>query len=235
MKQTTLLAQVIIQLFLAADASPLFAQANSFTEAVTCRGDKVLLQRDGSWTALPFEVTMPGRIKVFTNGTFRVEEGKARLLKEGQILRTDGNLLNPDGSIMPVLDHIAMSRGNVMVFKDGEGEALVAPYTLPDGSVINPDGSYSRPSGRRSRLVDGQLLTLQGISLGGLDTISLSNGKVVVYKAGSLILLQSPDQIMGMYDGTRIKGDGIITYRDRTTSQLAEGQTVTVEGVRADY
>jgi hypothetical protein len=46
---------------------------------------------------------------------------------------------------MPVFDHLAMSKGRVMVFMDGQGEALSAPLTLPDGSVINPDGSYWPP------------------------------------------------------------------------------------------
>ena len=126
-------------------------------------------------------------------------------MKEGQVLRADGYLLNPDGSTTPVCDHIAMIGARVMVFKDGEGEALADPLTLPDGSVINPDGFYTRPGGGYSRLVDGQLLTLEGASLAGLDTISFRNGRVVVYKAGALIPLQSPNVIMGMYDGTRVE------------------------------
>ena len=69
----------------------------------------------------------------------------------------------------------------------------------------------------------------------GLDTISFRNGKVVVYKSGALIPLSSPNIIMGMYDGTRVRGDGLVTSRDGTTSQLTEGQTITVEGVRAGW
>lgn len=234
MKQTTLRALVIIQFFVAANAVLVFAQANSFSEGVICRTNRTLLQSGREWTLLPAPMTMSGGIKVFTNGTFRVNEGKIRSLGAGQILRADGTLLNPDGSVMPVFDHIAMSKGTVMVFKDGEGAGLTAPLTMPDGSVINPDGSYARGT-RRSRLVDGQLLTLEGASMGGLDTITLSNGKVVVYKSGALIRLESPVQIMGMYDGSRVRADGLVTFRDGTTTQLIEGQTVTVEGVRAGW
>ena len=234
MKQTTLRALVIIQFFLAANAVLLFAQANSFTDGVICRTNRTLLQSGGEWTLLPAVMTMPGGIKVFTNGTFRVNEGKRRLLETGQILRADGTLLNPDGSVMPVFDHIAMSKGTVLVFKDGEGAVLAASLTLPDGSTINPDGSYIHGT-RRSRLVDGQLLTLEGASMGGLDTITLSNGKVVVYKSGALIRLESPVQIMGLCDGSRVHADGLVTARDGTTTRLTEGRTITVEGVRADW
>ena len=234
MKQTTLRALVIIQFFLAANAVLLFAQANSFTDGVICRANRTLLQSGGEWTLLPAVMTMPGGIEVFTNGTFRVNEGKIRSLEAGQILRADGTLLNPDGSVMPVFDHIAMSKGTVMVFKDGEGAVLAASLTLPDGSTINPDGSYIHGT-RRSRLVDGQLLTLEGASMGGLDTITLSNGKVVVYKSGALIRLESPVQIMGLCDGSRVHADGLVTARDGTTTRLTEGRTITVEGVRADW
>jgi hypothetical protein len=126
----------------------------------------------------------------------------------------------------------------VTVVKDGEGEALSAPLTLPDGSVINPDGSYWRPSGsygRRSRLAEGRLLTLEGAALGGLDTIRLRNGKVVVHKSGALIPLQSSNQTMAMNDGTRVRGDGLITSPGGATTQLTEGQTIAVPGLRADW
>jgi hypothetical protein len=238
MKPTVLRALAICQFLVIANADLVFAQTNSSAEAVTCRTNTSLLQSGDELTPLTQELTMPGGIEVFTNGTFRVKEGKTRPLKEGEILRADGYLLKPDGSVMPVFDHIAMSKGRVMVFKDGEGEALSAPLTLPDGSIINPDGSYWRPSGsygRRSRLAEGRLLTLEGASLGGLDTISLRNGKIVVHKSGALIPLQSSNQTMAMHDGTRVRGDGLITFPGGATTQLAEGQTIAVPGLRADW
>jgi hypothetical protein len=234
MKSLTLRILVILQFFLAANAVLLFAQTNSSTEAVTCRTNRTLLRRGGEWTTLASRMTMAGGITVFTNGTFRVNEGKTRRLEAGQILRADGILLNPDGSVMPVFDHIGMSNGRVTVFKDGEGEGLTAALALPDGSTINPDGSYIRGT-RRSRLVDGQLLTLEGAAMAGLDTITLINGKVVVYKSGALIRLESPTQIMGLRDGSRVRADGLVTARDGTTFQLTEGQTITVEGLRANW
>lgn len=226
---------VVIQFLLAANAGLLFAQSNSATEGVTCRTNRTLLKRGGELSLLQDEMTLPGGIVVFTNGTFRINKSKERQLNEGQILRPDGYLLNPDGSIMPAFDHITMSGPKVMVFKDGQGEPLTDTLVLPDGTGINPDGSYVRGSGRRSRLVDGQLLTLEGASMRGLDTITLRDGRVVVCKSGRLIQLESPLQTMGMYDGSRVRGDGLITSRDGTTSKLAEGQTITVEGVRTEW
>jgi hypothetical protein len=234
MNRTTLGSLVIIQFVLAASAHQLFAQPNSATDGVICRTNRSLLQRGGEMTLLKAEMTMPSGIKVLTNGTFRVNQGKPRLLKEGQILREDGFLLNPDGSTVPVCDHITMSGATVLVFKDGDSEPLVAPLTLADGSIINPDGTYAH-AGRTSRLVDGQLVTLEGASLAGLDTISFRSGNAVVYKTGAVIPLQSPSVIMGMYDGTRVRGDGFITFHDGTTTQLTEGQIITAPGLRTSW
>jgi hypothetical protein len=235
MKHMTLraLGLVNILLFLAADVTLLFAQPH--LESVTLRDNQILFRNGGDWKPLEEELTMPGEIKVFTNGTFQVKEGAFRLLKEGQVLRADGNLLNPDGSIQPVFDHIALSKGRVMMFKDGKGEVMTGPQTLADGTLINPDGSYTRPGGRTSRLVDGQIISLKGTPIVGLDTISLRNSKVVVFKAGAAIPLQSPEQIMGMYDGTRVKGDGLVSFQDGSSIQLTNGQIITVTGVRADF
>jgi hypothetical protein len=227
------LVLVGIQIILVVNVTVLFAQ--SHLESATLRNDQILHQSEGEWKPLEEEITMPGEIKVFTNGTFQVKEGAFRPLKEGQILRADGNVLNPDGSIMCVFDHVTLSKGRVMIFKDGKSEVLAAPQTLADGTLINPDGSYSRPGGRTSRLVDGQIISLKGTPIVGLDTISLRNSKVVVFKAGTLIPLQSPDQIMGMYDGTRVKGDGLVSFQNGSSIQLTNGQIITVPGVRADF
>ena len=178
---------------------------------------------------------MAGSIKVFTNGTFQVGEGKIRNLEAGQILRGDGILLNPDGTLVTVFDHIAMDKGRVLVFKDGVAEPLTSALTLPDGTSISSDGSYSRPTGRRARLVDGQLLTPEGAPMPTLDSITLRDGKVTVFKSGALIALQSPVQIIGMYDSSRVRADGLITRKDGSTYQLKEGETITVEGVRASW
>ena len=51
----------------------------------------------------------------------------------------------------------------------------------------------------------------------------------MVQKEGTLIRL-APVQIMGMNDGTRVRGDGLIQKGDGTTIQLHEGQTILIEG-----
>jgi hypothetical protein len=210
------------------------ANTVSAMDFVTCYSNQTFVQFTGQWIPLTSDLALPGDITVFTNGTFQIKDGKVRELGEAQVLRGDGHLLNPDGSSLPVFDHIVM-KGRVLVFKDGESQTLSGPLTLADGSVIQPDGFYTRPNGRRSRLVDGQLLTPDGGVLSGLDTIGLYNGMVVVYKVGALIPLFPQNKIMGMYDGTKVTGTGIVVTMGGNATQLTEGQMITVAGLRAGW
>jgi hypothetical protein len=145
MKKTTLQAFAIISLLLTTNALPLFAQGRSSPDGVVCITNTTLLQRGGELTVLTDSTDLSSKIKVFTNCTYKVNDGKERDLATGQTLRADGFLLNADGSIRPVTDHIEVNNGAVTVFKDGKGTRLSSTLTLSDGSTIDPDGSYTRP------------------------------------------------------------------------------------------
>lgn len=179
--------------------------------------------------AIDDSVELPLHVKVNSDGTFKVGDGKQRQLEPGQVIRRDGWILNPDGSIQPVVDHVAMKAGQVMVVRDGRAETPAGPITLTNNLYITPDGFCNYPDGRHARLRDGQLFRLDGTSIPSKDTVTLKNGQVFVQKDGTLLSL-TPIQIMGMNDGTRVHGDGLIQKLDGSTSQLQEGQTILIDG-----
>ena len=43
------------------------------------------------------------------------------------------------------------------------------------------------------------------------------------------------NKTLGMFDGTRVNAQGLVTSTDGNSLQLTEGQTVTVPGVRASF
>jgi len=230
-----LLRNLLVAAFgLAANTGLIFAQGDGST-LVLWRTNTALVQVRDQWEPITEDLTMPGDIKVSTNGTFQIDDGKPRQLIEGQMLRGDGYLINEDGSTMPVSDHIAM-KGGVVVVKDGSEQRTGGSLTLPEGTAIEPDGQYVRPNGRRSRLRDGQYITLDGSGqIPGLDTISFKNGTVRVFKAGILIEMNAPNVIMGMFDGSKISAQGVIMGLDGSSRQMAEGEMVLLPGVRADW
>jgi hypothetical protein len=215
-------------------APSLQAQTNNPADGVTVKGEEVYCIRGEQLEVLTDNLKLSSDIEVNTNGCFKVGNGQERKLEEGQVLRRDGWLLNRDGSVWPVFDYVAMKEGKVIVVRDGRAETLTAPTTFPGNLKIAPDGSCVYPNGSSARLVDGQLFRLDGTSVPAKDTVTLKNGRVVVQKSGTLISL-TPSQIMGMNDGTRVRGDGSIMNRDGTITQLREGQTVLIEGAASAH
>jgi len=207
------------------------AAAPKQVDQVRIQDGKLIAVADGKTFTPTNAVAMPFNIKVMTNLTFTVGAGNARKLAEGQILSKDGILQSPDGSLMPVLDHVTQKNGRVIVYKDGLATQLTDQTKLSDGSQVMADGSFIDKSGRRTRLLDGQLIKLDGSTLPATDTATLTSGKVVVQKDGALITLQ-PTQSMMMSNGTKVLGNGTMIGKDGTTSTLAEGQVVKIEGVR---
>ena len=220
---------IYILLFAVVCAPALRAQSSDSADGATVKDGKLYSKQGDKLEVLTDNLKFPLDIEVFTNGNFKVADGKERKLLEGQVIRRDGWLLNPDGSVEPVFDHVAMNAGKVILVRDGQSEVLTQPMTFPNKSSINPDGSCVYPDGSHARLMDGQLFHLDGAPILSKDAITMKNGRVVVQKEGTLIPLL-PMQIMGMNDGTRVRGDGYIQKHDGTTIQLQEGQTILLDG-----
>jgi len=210
-------------------APSLQAQTDNSVDGVTVKGDNVYAMHGGQMELLTDNLKLPFDIEVNTNGYFKVGKGQERKLEEGQILRSDGWLLNRDGSAWPVFDYVALKDGKVVVVRDGQSETLTTPTMFPGNLKINPDGSCVYPDGSSARLVDGQMFRLDGTSIPAKDTVTLKDGQVVVQKSGKLIPL-GPSQIMGMNDGSRVRWDGTIVKPDGTTIQLQEGKTIFIDG-----
>lgn len=205
------------------------AQTDDSVDAAAVKGQSAYGVRGEDWQMLQAVLKLPLEVEVNTNGEFTVAGGKVRKLEEGQLLRRDGWLVYRDGSIEPVVDHVVMKAGTVMVLRDGVATTLTERMTFPNGLSISPDGWADYPSGSHARLADGQLFRMDGSPIPAKDTVTLKGGVVVVQKDGSLVRLVS-NQIMGMNDGTRVQGDGYIVQPDGTVVRLYEGETVFVEG-----
>ena len=222
--------RIICAFLLAIACAPaLHAQTDSAVDGVTVKDNEVYSIQGGVLEVLTENLKLPFDVEVITNGSFTVADGKERKLEEGQVLRNDGWLLKPDGSMQPVFDHVTMQNGHVIVVRDGEATTLTEPMRFPNNLSIAPDGSCTYPDGSSSRLADGQMFRLDGTAIPAKDAVTLKNGQVVVQKDGTLIPL-SPVQIMGMNDGTRVYGDGRIQKQDGTMTQLVEGQTILIAG-----
>ena len=200
-------------------------------EKVQFRDNKVFAWQNGSVVEAITEVALPFDILVQTNGVFTVNGGRERRLSEGDILGRDGMLLKPDGSILAMMDHVTMNRGQVLRSEDGDAAAPRETMQLGDGTTLRPDRKIVTPQGNASWLLDGELLKPEGGSLRARDTITMQNGRVMVQKDGTMLVLD-PARSITMNDGTKVMGDGtIISFLSGAQTKLAEGQVHVIEGV----
>ena len=209
----------------------LIAAPMTGVEKVQFRDNKVFAWQNGAVLEVVKEVALPFDILVQTNGTFTVNGGKQRRLEEGEMLGRDGMLLKPDGSILAMMDHVTMNRGQVLRSEDGEAAAPRDVIQLGDGTTLRPDRKIISPQGNASWLLDGELLQPEGGTLPARDTITMQNGRVMVQKDGSMLVLD-PTRSITMNDGTKVLGDGtVISFLTGDQTKLAEGQVFVIEGV----
>jgi hypothetical protein len=209
-----------------------FAQNKPAALSATFLDGKVWLLGGPQKTEATNKIEFPGGISINTNGVFTVKGGKERQLKTGQVLASDGMLTSPDGSVVPVQDHLAALNARVNLVKDGEATPLASQYVFPDGSRVQPGGEIFLPNGGIRRMLDGQIAKLDGVSLPATDTASLQGGKVVLFKDGDTMVLR-PAQTMMMSDGSRVSGDGKVIRADGSTTTLKEGEILKMSGVVA--
>lgn len=222
--------KIICTLLLIVGCAPsLLAQAGDSADSVTFKKEKVYTVRGEQQQEITENLKFPLDVEITTNGTFTVGKGKERKFTEGQILLRDGWLITPGGSFEPVMDHVVMQAGRVLLVRDGKSEPLTQSLTFPNNTGITPDGYFGYPNGRQVRLSDGEWFQLDGTPIATKDAVTLINGQVMLQKDGSLIPL-APVQIMGMNDGTRVHGDGTIEKFNGPSFKLRAGQTVLIDG-----
>jgi len=223
--------QGLLAVLLCFIASTVCAQDIPPVASVLFKDGNIVVFRDtGQQEIATNDVALPESITVMTNGTFKVGSGKVRKLAEGDSLGADGNLTSRDGAVMPVIDHIVMKRGRLMVVKDGESTPASSEVKLGDGTRVKPDGTITPPSGRVYRMLDGQISRFSGAPFPATDTLTVKDGVVVLQKDGGRITLKR-SQTMMMSDGTKVFGDGTVKRPDGTKIKVTEGEIYKVPGV----
>ena len=209
----------------------LAAESETKADSVLFKESKISAHANGKDFLPTNTVVLLNEVKVLTNGIFTVGKGRERQLKAGQSIDSAGMLASPDGTLVPVIDHLVMLNGRLNLVKDGEIQLLSREYKLADGTVLQPDGTMRVAGGLTRRLLDGQVFKLDGSALESVDTVTRIKGEIILQKDGGRITLK-PGQVMMMSDGTKVGGDGTLTKPDGNKTTIKEGQVLRIEGVK---
>jgi hypothetical protein len=172
---------------------------------------------------------------VHLDGTIWQDAKPLWQLRDGELFAADGTVMDASGRVTHVVAHYLRRGGEFRLVVQGD-ETPVAPGTqLADGTQLLDHGFVVMPDGSRSYLEDGQGFALPGGELPSWDTVTFRNGKVTVYKDGTLLELDR-NRVLMMSEGTKVFGDGRVVRRDRendwaeATFQLPEGSLLKLPG-----
>jgi hypothetical protein len=140
----------------------------------------------------------------------------------------DGFWMNDDGMLVQFKPHYMMKDRGLMFVEDGIFTRVDHDVVFKNGTVLRTDGVVMTRDQRMIRLQDGQALTAEGKTLPALDQVMMSNGTLVLQKDGSIVALPA-GRTMGMSDGTKVQGGGVIT-RSGEQVMLKEGQRLVLDG-----
>jgi hypothetical protein len=168
-------------------------------------------------------------LKVMTNGVIQIKgEGEVEFA-EGRKVSLDGFWINDDGLLVRFKPHFMLKDNTLFFVEQGLFTRVRSDVAFKSGDVLRTDGTVMTRDQRIIRLQDGQALMPDGKALPALDHIMIINGKLVLQKDGSIIPLPLVST-MGMSEGTKVKGDGIITSQSGEQFNLNEGQRLIVAG-----
>jgi hypothetical protein len=141
----------------------------------------------------------------------------------------DGFWLGQDGTLIYFKPHYLLKARTLLMVKSGLFDRVGRDVTFRNGSVLRTDGTLLTAYQRVIRLQDGQMLGLNGEAIPALDHVMMVDGRLVLQKDGSIIPLP-PVSLIGMSEGTRVTGTGIIIKPNGEQITLADGQRLTLEG-----
>ena len=196
---------------------------------VTLTQGRVYLVTNQQPVLLKQELPIGPEFNVLTNGLIKLAGATYSRLTEGRKLTLDGFWWNEDRMLIPLRAHYLMKDRVLYFAQDGLLRPVQEPVPFSFGAQLRADGTVATPDQRVFRLQDGQSLSPEGNPLPALDHASVSGGRFVLQKDGSIIPLPAGSTI-SMTDGTLITGSGVITRPNGAPVQLREGQRVTLPG-----
>lgn len=119
---------------------------------------RLYLVEDGVARTVTVNVRSAAGVTATPQGWITTPRGQSTRLLDGQWFKVDGTAI-------PSRDTITLVNGKVMVQADGS-PLTVAPgrtFMMNDGTKVSGNGTYTKPDGSVQKLVEGEVVTVQGV------------------------------------------------------------------------
>jgi hypothetical protein len=220
---------LITGLSLIASPGDVEAQSLRTTGYVTLRDGQAYVVLNNKSTLLEHPLSLTPELTVLTNGVITISGDTPERLTENRRVSLDGFWLGQDGTFIFFKPHYLMKARMLLFVKSGLFTRVDQDVTFRNGSILRTDGTILTADQRIIRLQDGQMLGLNGDPIPALDHIMIVDGRLVLQKDGSIIPLPEVS-LIGMSEGTRLTGTGMIIKPNGDQVALSDGQRLTLAG-----
>lgn len=115
---------------------------------------KVMLRKDNKTSVMTTDMVLADGTTVMKNGTVKTTEGNIIVLKEGDEVTMDGEIIKPT-----VLVH---KDGKMFVRRDGKDTPMTETRVIGGGTQVMPDGTILPKDGKAKELSEGQQIDWDG-------------------------------------------------------------------------
>lgn len=116
-------------------------------------GKMMCCMDDGKMMSMDKDMTI-GDVKVGTNGTVTMKDGKKMMLKEGMMCDKSGTIMPYNGAMM--------KDGKMMVIKDGKMSPMTDKEMKMGDHKMMKDGTMVMKDGKKMTMKDGQMCDMMG-------------------------------------------------------------------------
>jgi hypothetical protein len=131
---------------------------------VVMKNGKMMMVKEGKEFPMTKEVLMPNWSKVLVNGTVEKSDGSKVVLKEGERMNMEGEMISKinTGFAGTSSDCITMKNGKMCVVKDGKDLPMVKEMMMPNGSKVMANGAVLKKDGSIVVLKEGDKVDMTG-------------------------------------------------------------------------
>jgi hypothetical protein len=118
---------------------------------VIMKNGKMMMVKEGKEFPMTKEVLMPNWSKVLVDGTVEKSDGTKALLKEGERMNMEGDMMSKVNTGFAgagnASDCITMKSGKMCMVKGGKDVPFVKEMLMPNGSKVMPNGAVLKKDG----------------------------------------------------------------------------------------
>ncbi|HEX8548187.1 MAG TPA: DUF6799 domain-containing protein [Cytophagaceae bacterium] len=141
------------------------AENRGLNDHLIFRDGRVMIVKNGEPELLLKDLVMPNGAKIFKHGHVHTKEGNKLVMKPGQKMDMNGDLIADKAKIeFDQKNYIVFKGGKAMQVTDGRQNPVFKEIVLSESTKVLADGTIDR-GGKKTKMKEGEKLSMEGEAL----------------------------------------------------------------------